>query len=570
MKVLQPIFQKLIHKLIPSRIQVRYNRIRYRFPGKVILREACIAFNTWQTNIDIVEITVNNPILMLLARKRFRITGVKCGNVEIMQQPAQQATAMDQRTSRLPKKNFIALIHFCLNRYFQPSTCIELNKLTWKSFILQQLSVRNHVFQFNFLFRNEKLYFKGDMIPSNNAITIKGNAHIDGDYIHAENMDITSILQHSSEQLLLKYTLDGRGLTCHTRKLSPTPISIAGFHLEDQVKIDQTTIENDMNIVIGDMPVKISNTLTYAASKVLNAVFATRLDKSTLAWILPYLSTDIKNIQYEGGITLIANLGLNLDNILGHKFDVFIQDYDFKAGDLAALKLDRLNYPFSQLVFKDGLAVRKLRVKNGYFNKYEQADTYQLLRKIIIFCEDPSFLHHKGVDPYFIGRSIVTNLKEKKFSRGGSTITMQLIRNLFLAADKSLVRKFEEVLISLLLENHAGVTKSRILDIYLQIVEFGPNIYGIKEAANYYFGKQLDELHAVDCIVLTYILPRPVYFNDALLIRSQQLQVNLSTYCRNISNFLQQNGILTAKAYNTLPKQVVFSKRWENFTVEIE
>ncbi len=567
MKVLAAIFRKMIHQWVPSRLQLRYQEISYRFPGKVKLRGISFSIGGKQVTIDHVEITVNNPALFLLARNRFRIVSIKCGTVGILQQPAQQAAAADQRPTHLPKKNYISLLHTYLNRFLQQSTVISFQRLTWKSFVLQEVIVSAQQLHFDFLFRNEKIQFHGDLMPSDNEIKIKGQAAISGNWLHAGSIGVTGSLMHNKEELIIHYALDGKSLICNMRKISPIPMSVGSFQLTDQIKFNQTTVENDMDIAIDDMPVKIANTLTYSPSKVLNIMLATRLDKSTLAWLFPYLVTDIKSIQSDGGITLISNLGLNLDNVFGHKFDVFVQDYDFSASDLTALHLDRLNYPFTQMAYKDGLAVRKLRVKNGYFDKYVNTEGYQLLRRIIVFCEDRAFMQHKGVAPYFIGKAIVTNLKERKFSRGGSTITMQVIKNLFLNADKSLIRKVEEVVLSLLLENHADISKSRILDIYLQIVELGPNIYGVKEGANYYFGKQLHELTLVDCIVLTYILPRPVYFNDALLIRSTQLQKNLSTYCRNISLFLKEYGILTDETYDSLVREVVFSKRWENYTI---
>ncbi|RAJ76607.1 transglycosylase [Chitinophaga dinghuensis] len=567
MKVLASLFRKIIHQRIPSRLQFNYQEISFRFPRKVTMRGISFSFGGKHVNMDQVEITVNNPLLLLLARKRFLIVSVKCGIADVLQQPSQQATAADPQPAHLPKKNYIRFIHIYLNRFFQQSTVIAFQRITWKHFVLQDVVFSAQQVQFNFQFRSEKMQFRGELTPSDNEISIKGHAAIQGSRLNVESIDITGRVTHSNEELLIHYSLDGKSFLCNTRKISPIPVSVAGFQVTDQIKINQTTVENDMDIAIGDMPFKIANTLTYDLSKVLNIVVATRLDKHTMAWLFPYLVTDIKSIQSEGGITIITNLGLNLDNVFGHKFDVFVQDYDFMASDLTVLKLDQLNYPFTQMAYKDGLAVRKLRVKNGYFDKYENTDGYQLLRRIIVFCEDRAFLQHKGVAPYFIGKAIVTNIKEKKFSRGGSTITMQVIRNLFLSADKSLIRKVEEVVLSLLLENHAGISKSRILDIYLQIVELGPNIYGVKEGANYYFGKQLHELNLVDCVVLTYILPRPVFFNDALLIRSSQLQKNLSTYCRNVSLFLKEYGILTDETYDSLLREVVFSKRWDNYTI---
>src|SRR5206468_9824668 len=110
------------------------------------------------------------------------------------------------------------------------------------------------------------------------------------------------------------------------------------------------------------------------------------------------------------------------------------------------------------------------------------------LSDLVIICEDPNFYEHKGIDDYAIQLAILHNFKLRKFSRGASTITMQLVRNLFLGHHKNISRKLEEFIIAWLLEKHASLKKERILEIYLNIIEFGYNVYGISEASLYYFG----------------------------------------------------------------------------------
>src|SRR6185436_3724617 len=123
--------------------------------------------------------------------------------------------------------------------------------------------------------------------------------------------------------------------------------------------------------------------------------------------------------------------------------------------------------------------------------------------KVIICTEDPSFYTHNGIDVYLLGYSITTNIINKKFLWGGSTITMQLARNLFLNHNNNIFRKIEELMLTLLMENIAGLSKERILEIYLNIIEWGPDIYGLKEASAFYFSRHPKDLNLTESLVLS-------------------------------------------------------------------
>jgi hypothetical protein len=130
-------------------------------------------------------------------------------------------------------------------------------------------------------------------------------------------------------------------------------------------------------------------------------------------------------------------------------------------------------------------------------------------RNAVMTSEDPSFYTNHGFVEESIRRSIATDFKEKKFKRGGSTISMQLIKNAFLSREKTLARKVEEILIVWMIENNNIMSKNRMLEVYFNIVEWGRNIYGIGEASHYYFGKSPAELTLGESIYLASILPHP-------------------------------------------------------------
>jgi hypothetical protein len=145
--------------------------------------------------------------------------------------------------------------------------------------------------------------------------------------------------------------------------------------------------------------------------------------------------------------------------------------------------------------------------------------------------EDRTFYTHKGILPYALQLSLQANMKAGGFKRGGSTITMQTAKNLWLSRDKSIIRKAEEILLASGLES--CLTKDQILELYLNAVEFGPNVYGIGPAADYYFHKEPKELTKYEAFYLAMILPNPkkaVRPENGGLEHAQRLAKGLGTF----------------------------------------
>jgi hypothetical protein len=126
---------------------------------------------------------------------------------------------------------------------------------------------------------------------------------------------------------------------------------------------------------------------------------------------------------------------------------------------------------------------------------------------ILCCAEDASFRRHSGFSIYHIENSLIENLEEGHFARGGSTITMQLAKNLFLENTKVLSRKLEEVFLTWRLETY--LSKNRIIELYANVVEWGPDVFGIREAAFYYFGVPPDSLSVREVAFLVSVLPGP-------------------------------------------------------------
>jgi monofunctional biosynthetic peptidoglycan transglycosylase len=133
------------------------------------------------------------------------------------------------------------------------------------------------------------------------------------------------------------------------------------------------------------------------------------------------------------------------------------------------------------------------------------------LKRAIIVAEDAKFVEHDGFDWEGIQRALEKNQRRGKIVAGGSTITQQLAKNLFLSGERSLLRKGQEAIIASMLE--ATMSKRRIFEIYLNVVEWGESVFGAEAAARYYFGVNAAALDSVQAARLAAMLPRPRYYD---------------------------------------------------------
>ncbi|MYM36754.1 monofunctional biosynthetic peptidoglycan transglycosylase [Duganella sp. FT94W] len=133
------------------------------------------------------------------------------------------------------------------------------------------------------------------------------------------------------------------------------------------------------------------------------------------------------------------------------------------------------------------------------------------LKRAIIASEDANFSEHEGVDWEALQKAYEKNNKKKKVVAGGSTITQQLAKNLFLSGSRSYLRKGQELIITYMLETL--MDKERIFEIYLNVVEFGTGTFGAEAAARHYYGVSAANLSAMQAAKLAVMLPNPRYFD---------------------------------------------------------
>lgn len=133
------------------------------------------------------------------------------------------------------------------------------------------------------------------------------------------------------------------------------------------------------------------------------------------------------------------------------------------------------------------------------------------LRRAVLVAEDNSFYEHEGIDTKGVKEAFERNWKRGKITHGGSTITQQLAKNLYLSPSRNPLRKVREYFIARSLEKH--LTKKRILEIYLNVVEMGERVYGAEAAARHYFKKPASSLTTREAALLAGCLPNPRVMN---------------------------------------------------------
>jgi len=228
-----------------------------------------------------------------------------------------------------------------------------------------------------------------------------------------------------------------------------------------------------------------------------------------------------------------------------------LEKHGFQIKHFGRVDFRAVNAPFFYTAYEKDRAVRSFMVgpENPDFRSLAQIPPQ--LKNAVMISEDGAFFSHHGflLDPF--KESIAANLKEKRFVRGASTISMQLVKNLYLKRQKTIARKLEEMIITWLIEENRLVSKERMFEIYLNIIEWGPLVYGAKEAARFYFDKDVADLTLAESIFMASIIPRPkkfLYYFD----QEQRLRDWLQGYYRLVSGKMLQRGMISQQENDAL------------------
>lgn len=221
------------------------------------------------------------------------------------------------------------------------------------------------------------------------------------------------------------------------------------------------------------------------------------------------LFESLEGLQVQGKIKYDLNFYLDSSTPDSLKFNSTLTPYGFKIIKWGKIDLQKINNVFVYTPYEHGKPMRDITIGPSNPNYTPLSAISSNFKNSLLTSEDPSFFSHKGFVMESIRKSFVINFKKRKFVRGGSTISMQLVKNVFLSRNKTLARKAEEILIVWLIENNHLISKQRMLEVYFNIIEMGKNVYGIGEASRQYFGKSPADLTIGEGIFLANIVPNP-------------------------------------------------------------
>lgn len=255
--------------------------------------------------------------------------------------------------------------------------------------------------------------------------------------------------------------------------------------------------------------------------------------------------TTLAGIKVSGNLTYRLDFDLDEQHPDDLVFDAGFQKQNFRVLKYGAENLQKINGTFLYTPYEYGKPMRPRLIgpANPNYASFNEISPY--LRAAAVASEDPNFYTHHGIDEYAFRKVIAIDYKAKSFKRGASTISMQLVKNVFLSREKTISRKAEEMLITWMLENGGLTSKQRILEVYLNLIEWAPNVYGVGEAAHFYFGKSPAGLTLGESIFMTSIIPKPKAYEYSFN-PDGSLKNYIKRYYRFISGSLLARGKILA------------------------
>ncbi|MWB93644.1 glycosyl transferase [Flavobacterium sp. GA093] len=434
---------------------------------------------------------------------------------------------------------------------------IAINKLVLNN---KQLETSLHVQSKNF---DQRWNIKGFADPRNKKADIR-----------FFNLDTGAIrVPYLDQRYNLKASFDSIRLNVENIDKDGSELHIDGFTSIANLKINHPKIATkdvviknarfDYRFLLGDDFISIDSSSTMQLNKIKvrpylsyntesDTVYTMKVDipkmkaQDFIVSLPDGLFTHFQGMEATGNFNYKLDFKFNKNKPNTLVFDSKLNKENLKITKYGEANLNKLNGEFVYRAIIQNVLQRPVLVGNANPNYTPLDQISPYLRKCVLTTEDPSFFSHRGFINEAFKQSILKNIRTKKFSRGASTISMQLIKNVFLTRDKTLSRKLEEILLVYILENNRVVSKERMLEVYFNIIEWGPNVYGIGEASQFYFQKSPADLSLNECLFLATIIPKPrkfmYQFND---------QGNLKDYAiknqKFLSNLMLRRGVLISE-----------------------
>lgn len=417
---------------------------------------------------------------------------------------------------------------------------------------------------------NTEYHFR--MIRNSEPAGIPFIGRLDNFKVSFDTLDAELKADPDASVIPLNTSLRFRNLVVNHWRISPVDVLFADFGVEFKWLADEHRISADKGSVIHmqQLPVSVDGFYERIPSKhfTLNVDFDTKAE-TFFSSLPPGMFNTLKGFEATGRLRYKLATDLYIDKPEEVKFNSSLTKENFRIKRFGAEYFPIINEAFQFTALDGDRPVRSIVVgdQNPMFAKYDDISPY--LKAAVLTSEDPSFMTHNGFVEEAFRESIAKNIQERRFARGGSTISMQLVKNLFLSRNKTISRKLEEAMIVWLIEQNRLVSKQRMLEVYLNIIEWGPDVYGVGEASRFYFSKLPRELDLSESIFLASIIPHPKYFKY-MFDSSGTLKESQKGFYALVSNRLLSRNQITQTEFDQINPAVKLQGQALNLIVPID
>ena len=451
----------------------------------------------------------------------------------------------------------------------------------------------------NFKINSQKISGKASLLVNDNLSTWDISGTLDNGFSHSNfQLSSPSTQYLNSERLITKYKtnfgfnklffginglktddkqIEGQflfgaeGFKIINQKLSKDTVIINKYSQDFNFYADESKISLRPNSVFNLNELKSNFGINYHLDSpkafTIEAKFPLTSAQSIIN-SLPIATFDkVKTMQMEGKLSYNLNFYLRYPDLDSAYINSDLEGLELKITDFGLVDIPKLNHEFEYQPFN---SKRKIMVGISNPSYTPLTEISQDLQDAVTESEDGDFYFGNGFNEPAFAKSIIENIKAKSFKRGGSTICMQLVKNVFLSHKKTIDRKLEEIIINWLIQDQKIVTRARILEVYLNIIEWGPNIYGIGEASQFYFAKHPSEITLNEAIYLAMIIPSPKSFRYQF-DKTGHLRDHVKYYYNKIGYLMQYRGKITQDERDGLSGDVQLTGRAKkNLIIEVD
>lgn len=355
--------------------------------------------------------------------------------------------------------------------------------------------------------------------------------------------------QKENGKLVLSGKTEVDGLAVFHRRLSPERINLDEGELDFHLNVEPHALELDSASTVRFNRLQFHPYLRLEPpAHLIASIHKPSFPAEELFGSLPHgLFENLEGIRVAGNLSYDFGLDADLACPDSLQFHSDLRPEHFRILGYGTTNLSKMSEEFEYTAYEDEVPVRTFPVGPSWNHFLPLDSVPQLMRMAVLQSEDGGFFYHQGFLPDAIRQAMAYDLKARRFARGGSTISMQLVKNVFLNRRKNIARKLEEALIVWLIEQNRLTSKERMFEVYLNIAEWGPRIYGLLEASEFYFGKRPSQLTLEECIYLASIIPKPKHFRSSF-DASGRLKENQEGHFRLVARRMAAKGVISEEA----------------------